>query len=135
MQIKEIMTEKIISVDANITIFDACKKFKENKIGCLLVNDGDDLVGIVTERDIIKRTICEERDSKNTLIKDIMSTDIKTIEPHEKVENALRIFKEHNIKKLPVVTNDRIVGIVTITDIAYTRPGINKFVEQWKSEY
>ena len=133
MLVKEIMTRNIISIDSNQTVKDACFKFRDHKVGCLLVTENDQLVGILTERDVIKRILCEGRDHNTTLVKDIMSTEIKTIGPLEEIEKALDTFKTYNIKKLPVVTEDEIVGIITITDIAYTRPGIKDFIKVWKS--
>ena len=133
MLVKEIMTTEVISVDSNVNIKDACNKFPDYKVGCLLVTDSDHLVGILTERDVISRIICEGRDPITTAVKDVMSKEIKTIGPLDDLEHALTMFKDHNIKKLPVVTDDEIVGIITITDVAYTRPGIKDFIKVWKS--
>lgn len=129
MIIKEIMTEKIVTIDSIKTIKDACNKYRDYKVGCLIVIEKDQIAGIVTERDVIERTICMDKDPKTTKIKEIMTSDIKTIHPHDKIEKALEIIKKYKIKKLPVVSNDELVGIVTITDIAYTRPGIKEFLE------
>ncbi|MCK4365324.1 MAG: CBS domain-containing protein [Thermoplasmatales archaeon] len=126
------MSKKIIAVDSNGTVMDACNKFRDNRVGSLLVTDADQLVGILTERDVIKRTLCEGRDPNTTKVREIMSTDIKTIGPLKEIEDALRIFKEYNIKKLPVMSDNDVVGIITITDIAYTRPGIKDFIKVWK---
>ena len=133
MFVKEIMTNKIVTVDCNETILDACNRFCDYGVGSLIVTDKDRLVGIVTERDLIERTICMHRDPEKTKIEEIMSSDIKTIHPFDRVEKALDIIKKHKIKKLPVVSeNDDLVGIITITDIAYTRPDVKKFLELWK---
>ena len=133
MLIKEIMRNKIVTIDSNATIFDACNKYRNYEVGCLLVTDNDQIVGIVTERDVIERTICMERNPKTTKIKEIMSLDIKTVNPLDKVEKAIDIFKRYKIKRLPVISNDKLVGIVTLTDIAYKKYGIREFIEQWKS--
>ena len=58
-----------------------------------------------------------------------MSSDIKTTDSYDRIEEALEIMKQNKIKKLPVVSNDQLVGIITITDIAYTRPSIRNFLE------
>jgi len=111
---------------------DACNKFRDHKVGSLLVTEADQLVGILTERDVIKRTLCEGRDPNATKVREIMSTDIKTIGPLGEIEEALEVFKKYNIKKLPVMSDNDVVGIITITDIAYTRPGIKDFIKVWK---
>lgn len=132
MLVKEIMATEVITIDSNDTVFDACIKYRDRKIGCLVVLDKGDCVGIVTERDLIERTICARKDPEKTKIVDIMSSDIKTINALTNVEKALDIMEKHKIKKLPVVSNDKIVGIVTVTDISKARPDISKrFVESW----
>ena len=122
------MTNKLISIDCNETVLDACNKYRDHKVGCLIVTDGDQIVGIATERDFIERTICLDKDPKTTKIKEIMTPDVITIDPYDTVEKALDIIKKNNIKKLPVVSNDKLIGIVTITDLAYSRPTIKEFL-------
>ena len=130
MFVKDIMTNKIDSIDSNETIESASKKYRDFKIGCLMVTDGDDVVGIVTERDFIERTICMGIDPKTTKIKEIMSSHIKTINSDDSTADAVDILKHNKIKKLPVVSDNRIVGIITITDIAYSRSNIQRFLEK-----
>ena len=127
MYVKEIMTKKIFSVDCEKTIQFASSIYCDNKIGCLIVTENNHIVGIVTERDFIERTICMDKDPKITKIKEIMSTNVKTIDLNERVEKAIGILKENKIKKLPVTANNSLVGILTITDIAYSRPTIKEF--------
>jgi len=102
-------------------------------------------VGIVTERDLIERTINiipEEKeksmliDPKKTEIKEIMSSNIKTIHPFEKIETAVEIMEKYRIKKLPVVSdNNKLVGIISITDIALAVPEltgrVERFIQSW----
>lgn len=132
MFVKEIMINKILTIDCNKTILEACNIFRDNKVGSLIITDEDRLVGVVTDRDFIERTICMHRDPEKTKIKEIMSTEIKTINPSDRVEKALDIIKKYKIKRLPVISNDKLVGIITVTDIAYSRPDIRKFLEIYK---
>jgi len=122
MFIKDIMTSDIVTVDANQSIRQAGTIYKEKKVGSLLVIENNDIIGLVTERDFIERAICLDKDMNSTKIKEIMTEDVKTIDVNERVEKAIEMFKKFNIKKLPVTNNDTLVGIVTITDIAYSRP-------------
>ena len=130
MFVKDVMTNKIVSIDSNETIESASNKYRDFKIGCLMVTDGDDVVGIVTERDFIERTICMGIDPKTTKIKEIMSSDVKTINSDDSIADAVDVLKQNKIKKLPVVSDNGIVGIITITDIAYSRSNIQKFLEK-----
>lgn len=129
MIVEEIMSDKLVTVEVNDTVKYACDKYRDYKVGCVVVTDNDRLAGLVTERDVIERTICMDRDPNLTTINEIMSMDIITINSYDKIEDAIDIMKKNKIKKLPVVNNDKLVGIITITDIAYTRPSIKNFLE------
>ena len=74
-----------------------CNKFCECKVGCLVVTDNEHIAGIVTERDFVERVICMRRDPEKTKVKEIMSSDIKTVHPHDSIEKVLGIIKEYNI--------------------------------------
>jgi len=130
--IKEIMTSNVITIEKDKTILDACNKYKDYKVGCLIVKEEDECVGILTERDIIERTICQNIDPKTTFVSEIMSSDIKTVHALATIETAIELMKKYDIKKLPVVTKKGIVGIITVTDISRARPDISKrFIESW----
>lgn len=132
MLVKEIMTKKVVTINPNDTVFDACIKYQDKKVGCLVVTDNETCVGIVTERDLIERTMCPHKDPEKTKISEIMSSDIKTVYSVETLEKALELMKKYKIKKLPVLSGDDIVGIITITDIAYARSEFTKrFIESW----
>jgi len=129
MIVKDIMVRKLVTVDCNESVTYACNKYRDYKVGCLIVTDKNHIVGMVTERDFIERTICNEKDPKTTKVKEIMSSDVITIDPYDEIDTAIEKLKEYKIKKLPVVDGDELVGIVTITDIAHTRPTISKFLK------
>lgn len=129
MLIKDIMSDRLVTVDVNDTVKKACDKYRDYRVGCLVVTDTDRIAGIVTERDVIERTICTDKNPNNTTVKEIMSSDIRTVDSYDRIEDAIEIMKKYKIKKLPVVTNDKLVGIITITDIAYTRPSIKNFLQ------
>lgn len=120
MLIQEIMTKDVVDIDCNDSVFNACKKYSEYRVGCLVVMDKDMIVGIITERDIIEGSILANKDPRQTRVRDIMSTNIKTIHAMAPVDKAADIMKENNIKKLPVILNNEIVGIVTETDLTRT---------------
>lgn len=130
MFIENIMKTDIKTVDHNQTIKDACEKFKNNWIGCLIVTDNDNIVGIVTERDIIQRTICADKDPKTSKINEIMTKEVITIDKNETVDQAIEKLRGHNIKKLPVTSRDELVGIITITDITFARHKIKNLIEE-----
>jgi len=132
MLVKEIMTKKVVTIRSDDMVFDACILYRDEKIGCLVVVENEFCVGIVTERDLIERTLCIRKNPETTKVSEIMSSDIKTIYALDKVETAIDVMKKYKIKKLPVIADDKIVGIITVTDISKARPDISKrFIESW----
>jgi CBS domain-containing protein len=132
MLVKEIMTKNVVTIDADASVFDACMMYKEKKVGCLVVVDDETCVGVVTERDLIERSICQRRDPEKTKVSEIMSQNIKVVYDLDTAEKALETMKQYKIKKLPVISSEKVVGIITITDIAEARPEISKrFMETW----
>ena len=132
MLVKEAMSKPVVTIDENQTVLEACNIYKERKIGCLVITDNEKVVGILTERDIIERTICERRLPEKTKVGEIMSSDIKTVHPLDTLNKAIEMMKKFNVKKLPVVSEGKIVGIITVTDISKARPDLSKrFIESW----
>jgi CBS domain-containing protein len=132
MLVMEVMTRDVVTIDASDTVFDACNKYKEKKVGCLVVVDGESCVGIVTERDLIERSICVRRDPDTTRVRDIMSSKVKVVNQLDTIEKALDTMRQYKIKKLPVISSEKVVGIITMTDIAKARPDLSKrFMDSW----
>ncbi|RLF32751.1 MAG: hypothetical protein DRM98_03390 [Thermoplasmata archaeon] len=132
MLVKEVMTKKVVTIEHDKTVLDACNLYRDKKIGCLIVIENGNCVGIVTERDIIERTICARRDPEKTRVREIMSTNLKTIHALDSLEKALAVMRDNNIKKLPVIVKEGVVGIITVTDISRARPDLSKrFIESW----
>jgi len=126
------MTKNVVTIDADASVFDACMMYKEKKVGCLVVVKDETCAGIATERDLIERSICQHRDPENTKVSEIMSRNIKIVYTLDTVEKALETMKLYKIKKLPVISSEKVVGIITITDIAEARPDLSKrFMESW----
>jgi len=131
------MTKEVVTVDASSSVYDACLVYKEKKVGCFVVVQQEKCVGIVTERDLIEKTICMRKNPETVKISEIMSSNLKTVHPLDTIEKALEVIREFKIKKLPVIQNERMVGIITITDISEARPDISRrFMESWvKAEW
>jgi len=130
MLVCEVMNKNVISIDSNRTILDAFILYRDTKVGSLIVIDHHNLVGIITERDLIEKTI--DKNIKTSIVKEIMSSNVITISPLDNLETALKIMKKNRVKKLPVLSSNRLKGIITVTDIAYARPELTKrFIESW----
>lgn len=119
MQIKEIMTRNVESVDSDSPIAEAARKMKSLDVGFIPVIDGNGPVGVVTDRDIVIRAVAENRDTSQTTVGEIMSETVETISEDEDVGDAAKLMEERQIRRLLVTGgNDRIVGVVSLGDLA-----------------
>lgn len=116
MKISEIMTKATVTDSAEDTLSDACQKMRELQTGSILVLDGERLIGIVTERDVLK-TVAQGLDPKHTPLKDIMTTDIITIGPQTRLKEAAEIMATKWIRHLPVLEGAKVVGIISQRDL------------------
>ena len=91
---------------------------REQDIGSLPITDDEKLVGMITDRDITMRVVAEAADLKATSVGDVYSRDLISVEPDKDLEEALQLMARHQVRRLPVVENDRLVGIVAQADIA-----------------
>lgn len=134
MLVKDIMTKNVVTIDSEKTVYDACLKYKEKGVGCLVVMKNNVVSGIITERDMIERVILGEKKPKETKVEEIMTKNIKMIHASAKIEQAAEMMTENHIKRLPVLLNNEISGIITITDIANIMPDLSrKLIEENES--
>ena len=128
MIIKEVMSRDVKTIRPIDTIKQAAILMNENRIGSLIVISGTgELKGIVTERDILTDVVAEGKDSNLVKIGDIMTKDLVVISPDKTLEEAADLMTEKKIKKLPIVHEGKLVGIVTATDlVAYEKNLIEK---------
>jgi CBS domain-containing protein len=116
MKISEIMTQAAVTDSDDDTLSEACARMRESQTGSLLVMDGQRLIGIVTERDVLK-TVAQGLDPKVTPLKDVMTTDIITIGPMTTLKEAAKIMASKWIRHLPVVEGSKVVGIISQRDL------------------
>jgi CBS domain-containing protein len=116
--IKEVMTRDVSACEPNATVADAAKVMAQEDVGPVPIVEDGRLVGIVTDRDIVVRVVAEGRDAKATTVKEIASTNVVTVSPDDDLDEALSLLAEHQVRRLPVVEGDRLVGIVAQADIA-----------------
>jgi CBS domain-containing protein len=119
--IEEIMTRDPRTVDAKATIADAARVMRDSDIGDVVVVEDGQVSGIVTDRDIVIRAVADARDSDSTTVADVCTTGVETIEPDASVDDAVRLMREKDIRRLPVTESGRPVGIVSLGDLAVER--------------
>src|SRR4029450_268295 len=118
MTVEEMMTPDPIALPQTATVFDAAQKMRDASIGNVVVLNGQKVCGIVTDRDIVVRAIATGRDPRSTKLADICTRELTTLSPEDNVETAVRLMREHAVRRLPVVKDDRPVGILTLGDLA-----------------
>ncbi len=119
--IRELMTPDPRTVEPSATLQDAARRMSEDDIGAVLVEDGGSLAGILTDRDIVVRAVAEGRDPASTRVSDVASRDVTALTVDQSVEDAIKIVREENVRRIPVVQDGRPAGIVSIGDLAIER--------------
>ncbi len=118
--IREILQKKghkVFSLPPDATVFEAIKIMAENSVGALLVMDGEELVGIISERDYARKVILKGKSSKQTPVREIMSSPVQVVVPDCTVSEAMSIMTNKRIRHLPVLEEGRVVGVVSIGDL------------------
>jgi CBS domain-containing protein len=117
--VRDLMTDKLCSIDADKPVEYAAKMMKDEDVGLAPIVEGDRLVGTLTDRDIAIRVVAEGRDPKSTTVREVASSDLVTVDPQQDLDEALRLMAQHQVRRLPVVEEDgRLVGIVAQADVA-----------------
>ena len=118
-QIRDLMTENPCAIEAEKPVAYAAKMMRDEDVGLAPIVQGDRLVGTLTDRDIAIRVVAEGRDPESTMVRDVASTDLVTIDPAQSLDEALRLMAQHQIRRLPVVEEDgRLVGVLAQADVA-----------------
>ena len=114
--VKDIMTKAVVSIDVSTTITDAAKMMEDIEIGAIVVTENNTPVGIVTDRDFAIKVVAHAY-HPTTPVRMIMSSPLYTISPDEPVRMIADFMYTRGIRKLPVIDNDKVIGIVTATDL------------------
>ena len=130
LKVRDVMVREVITVDENSTVKEAVDIMNEFQIGSLIVLERGKAMGIVTERDFLKRVIAEGKDVMTTKVKEIMTTPLVVVEPSTDLEEAVKLMFQRKIKKLAVVDGKKLVGLISLTDIARFHPQIIKLLKQ-----
>ena len=105
------------SIRPNDTVYEAIRKMAEQNIGALLVMEGKDIVGIVTERDYARKIVLADRSSKDTKVSVIMTPHVLCVSPQQTTEECMAIMTENRVRHLPVMDNGTLIGLVSIGDL------------------
>jgi CBS domain-containing protein len=125
MKVRDCMCNQVSCVNPQTTINDVAKLMQQNHVGCIPVCDTNkNVVGLVTDRDIVLRGVACNKNTNTTPISEIMTTAVYTVTPDEELTQASKIMCDCQIKRVPVIENDTIVGIITLGDLVNAE-GVN----------
>ena len=124
LKVEDVMTKEVITIDETATIKEAAEIMDKNEISCLIALRKGRAIGIITERDLLKRIIVEAKNPEKTKVGKVMSSPLAVVAVGTDLETALRLMFLKKIKKLPVVNKESILGLVSLTDIARCQPAI-----------
>jgi CBS domain-containing protein len=130
LKVEDVMVEDVVTVEADANVKRAVELMNKYEIGCLIVTKRGNPVGIVTERDMLTRVLAESLSPEKTKIADVMSRPLIVADPHMDIEQAARLMFKMKVKKLPVVSNGKLVGLVTLTDLARFQPQVIKILKK-----
>lgn len=118
MKVRDVMTSQVATANADSTLEEIATMMKSEDTGAIPVVEEDELLGIITDRDIVIRCVAEGRDPSEVIAEDILTDSLEVVDPDTDVVEALDLMGRHQIRRLPVVENGELVGMVSIGDLA-----------------
>ena len=115
--VKDIMKTNVVSIDSSMSIKEAAEMMNDIEIGGIVVMENNTATGIITERDVVRRIVAKNK-GYSTKLKDVMSTPLVTISPDETVWELAQLMKVKKIHRIPVISGNKLVGMVSTTDLA-----------------
>ena len=116
--IRDLMTKNLCAIDADQPVAHAAKMMRDENVGLAPIVEGQKLVGTLTDRDIAIRVVAEGKDPQKTTVREVATTRVVTIDPNQDLADALRLMAKNQVRRLPVVEDGRLAGIVAQADVA-----------------
>lgn len=119
--VREVMTSGVTAVQPKASLVEVARLMRDHDIGDVLVASGDDVVGVITDRDITVRVVAEGTDPESVSAESVCSGPPATVSPEDDAAEAVRLMREHAVRRLPVISEGRPVGVVSLGDLAIAR--------------
>ncbi|MGI8581264.1 MAG: CBS domain-containing protein [Chitinophagaceae bacterium] len=120
MKVSDILKSKgsnVYSVTENITVYEALKIMGEKNVGALMVMEDERLKGIISERDYARKIVLKGKSSQETTVKEIMTEEVISVLPEDSIEKCMELMSGRRIRHLPVMKDDKVLGVISITDV------------------
>ena len=119
--------KQLLTVQGDVSVYEALKVMGEHNIGALLIIENEQLIGIISERDYARKIALKGRNSHDTLVSDIMTKDLFTVTLQDSIETCMQLMRDKHIRHLPVIEKGKVVGMVSIGDV------VNSVIESQKA--
>ena len=119
--VRDIMTSDPVTIAADASIVEAARLMRDEDIGDVLVLDGDELIGICTDRDLVVRGLAEGGSAEDVRVEECCSEDLVTVDADSGVEEVIELMRKHDVRRVPVVDGDECIGVVSLGDLAVIR--------------
>lgn len=127
---EDVMVREVVTLDENVSAKKAAEIMAQEGVSAIIATSEGKAKGILTERDILKRIVAEDKNSRKTKVKEIMSSPLVTIEPSTDLEEAAHLMFEKKIKNLPVIHENRLIGLISLQDICRLQPEVLRLLRQ-----
>ena len=137
-RVADILGEKgreVITIEGRATVFEAIEKMVAANVGALLVDDGAGVLGIMTERDYLRRVTLQGRDEKETPVREIMSSPVIYVTPETEIEECMALMTDRRIRHAPVMDGEKLVGMISIGDLVKFQSQQQSFQIRYLTEY
>ena len=136
-RVSDLLRDKgeVLKIEASATVFDAIKKIVEHNVGSILVEEDGEVIGIMTERDYLRKIAIFGRTSHDTLVREIMSSPLIYVTPDTTIEESMAIMTDRRIRHLPVAEGGAVVGIISIGDLVKFQSREQSFQIKYRTDY
>jgi CBS domain-containing protein len=131
----KIKNKNIWTIEPGATVYDAISEMANKQIGALVVSEDKKVIGIITERDYARKVILQDKSSKDTLVREIMTERVIYMKPDQKIEDCMALMTKKHIRHLPVLDGDRLVGMISIGDVVKTLISEKEFLIDQLTRY
>ena len=120
-KVRDLMTPDPLTVGQEVTLTDAARQMRDADVGVLIVTHGPEMRGVLTDRDIVVRAVADDLDPATTRIAEIVTHDLVAVSPGDDIDTVAEMMRTHSVRRLPVLDGERLVGVVSLGDLAAQR--------------